>query len=204
MSNATRIATLAVLGLAMVAAACKKKPETAPTPGTGASGSPGGPTCDAACRAAIDDSIRKARAADSARAAEAAAAERARLLAATKATLAQVILFDYDQSDLTPESRAILDAKIPIFRANPNLRIQISGHADERGSDEYNLALGQRRAVAAKRYLTDLGIDGNRIEVMSYGEERPVVTDGTEEGFRRNRRAEFAIVSGESTLVPVR
>ena len=82
--------------------------------------------------------------------------------------------FEYDQSELRAEDKAILDAKVPILQANPGVMIRIGGHTDERGSDEYNLALGQRRAAAAKRYLTEHGIAATRIETISYGEERPV------------------------------
>lgn len=202
MTTASRLASLAFLGMAMVAA-CKKKPETAVTP-AGNTGPAPTATCDAACQRAKADSIERARLDAVARARAAEAAERDRLLGATKATLARHVLFDYDQAELAMEGRAILDAKLPILRANPALRLRVNGHADERGSDEYNLALGQRRAAAVKRYLTDQGVDAGRIDIMSFGEERPLSTDGTEAGFRLNRRADFDIVAGESTLVPVR
>jgi peptidoglycan-associated lipoprotein len=86
--------------------------------------------------------------------------------------------------------------------ANPNLKIQISGHADERGSDEYNLALGNRRAAAAKRYLENKGIDGSRIDVVSYGEERPLNQGHDEAAYAQNRRDEFQVTAGGDTLVP--
>ncbi len=94
-------------------------------------------------------------------------------LAATKATLAAAVYFEYDSDELSGDARSTLDAKLPILRANPGLRLRIAGNTDERGSDEYNLALGQRRAAAVKRYLSDQGIDGDRMEIISYGEERP-------------------------------
>jgi peptidoglycan-associated lipoprotein len=81
------------------------------------------------------------------------------------------------------------------------VKVRISGHADERGSDEYNLALGNRRAAAAKRYLENKGIDGSRIEVISYGEERPLNPGTDETAFAQNRRAEFEVTGGGDALV---
>ncbi|MGQ0764113.1 MAG: OmpA family protein [Gemmatimonadota bacterium] len=201
MTQATRIGALAFLSLAMVAA-CKKTPETAAVPVT--NGAAPSETCNQACRDSIADAARRRATEDSIRRAEAARTEAARARAATVATLQQVILFDYDQADILSQARALLEAKLPILRANSTVRIRISGHADERGSDEYNLALGQRRAAAAKRFLTDNGIDGGRIDIISFGEERPAATDGTESAFSLNRRAEFEIVAGVESIVPAR
>jgi peptidoglycan-associated lipoprotein len=111
-----------------------------------------------------------------------------------------MVHFDYDQSDLRTDDRAILDAKIPILQANPAVRIRVAGHTDERGSDEYNLALGQRRAATVKRYLIDHGIADARIETISYGEERPVAQGSDEAAYAQNRRAEFEITAGGQTL----
>ena len=84
------------------------------------------------------------------------------------------------------------------------MRIRIEGNADERGSDEYNLALGQRRAAAAKRYLVERGIDASRFDLVSYGEERPVCTDHNEDCWQRNRRDDFVIVTigSDNIVVP--
>lgn len=114
------------------------------------------------------------------------------------------IYFDFDSSDLTPAAQASLEAKIPVLNANPELRIRIAGHADERGSDEYNLALGQRRAAAAKRFLTQRGIDGNRVAVQSFGEERPAADGHDESAWAQNRRAEFEITAGGDNLMAPR
>jgi len=111
------------------------------------------------------------------------------------------IHFDYNLADIKPEDRPILDRKADIMRANPGVRIRISGHADERGSDEYNLVLGNQRAQAAKAYLQGRGIDGGRIEITSYGEERPVDRAGTEDAWAKNRRDEFEIIGGGGVLV---
>ncbi len=106
--------------------------------------------------------------------------------------------------ELSGDGRSTLDAKLPILRANAGLRLRIAGNTDERGSDEYNLALGQRRAASVKRYLSDQGIDSGRMDIISYGEERPVVTESSEEGWRMNRRAEFEITAGGDALVAPR
>ena len=111
-----------------------------------------------------------------------------------------MVHFDYDKSDLRPDARAILDAKVPILQANPDVKIRISGHTDERGSDEYNLALGQRRAAAAKEYLMQHGIAEARIETVSYGEERPIAQGSDESAYAQNRRDEFEITAGPQTL----
>src|SRR5437660_2889708 len=139
-----------------------------------------------AARRAREDSERLAsqRAADSAAAAARAGEE-------VKAALAALIHFDFDKASLRPEDQAVLDQKVAILQANSALRIRISGHCDERGSDEYNLALGNRRATAAKQYLTSHGIDASRIEIASYGEERPVDPGHNEEAWAKNRNDQF-------------
>ena len=114
--------------------------------------------------------------------------------------MAQMIYFDFDKSDLRSEAQSSLDAKIPLFQANPGMRIRISGHADNRGSDEYNVALGQRRASAAKQYLVQHGISEDRIEIVSYGEERPTCTESDESCYQQNRRDEFEIIAGGPTF----
>ena len=187
------------IALALVAAtslmACRKSPETVvPTDTTQPAAPP--PTCDAACQAAKADSIRLANEAaaraDSIRNANARAAEIQRL----RDALTAAIYFDYDASSIRGDAKTALDAKLPILRANAGLQIRISGHADERGSDQYNDALGQERAAATKRYLTDNGIDAARISIVSYGEQRPQTTGADENAWSRNRRAEFEIIGG--------
>ncbi|MEO5589544.1 MAG: peptidoglycan-associated lipoprotein Pal, partial [Gemmatimonadaceae bacterium] len=112
------------------------------------------------------------------------------------------IYFDFDKSDIRTDAAATLDRKVPWLQANPGMRIRVEGNADERGSDEYNLALGQRRAAAAKRYLVEHGIDASRFDLVSYGEERPVCTDHNEDCWQRNRRDDFVIVTiGSDTIV---
>jgi len=113
------------------------------------------------------------------------------------------IYFDFDKSTIRPDAAATLDAKLPWLTANPGMRIRIEGNADERGSDEYNLALGQRRAAAAKKYLVEHGIDAGRFDLVSYGEERPVCTDHNEDCWQRNRRDDFVIVTIGSDAIVV-
>ncbi len=119
---------------------------------------------------------------------------------AARRMFATAIYFELDKSDLTADARSLLDAKLPLLRANPNIRIRIAGHADERGSDEYNVTLSQKRAASAKRYLVDQGIAADRIDVVGFGEERPAMTGSTEDAWARNRRDEFEIIVGGETL----
>jgi peptidoglycan-associated lipoprotein len=123
-------------------------------------------------------------------------------VASARMRLLETIFFEYDADELRDDARASLDAKIAILNANPGLRIRVAGHCDERGSDEYNIALGRRRAEAAKRYLTDRGIDASRIETSSFGRERPAVQGTTEEAWSKNRRDEFEITAGGENLKP--
>ncbi len=111
------------------------------------------------------------------------------------------IYFDFDKSDLRDDQRAILDAKLPVLRANPGVRIRVEGNADERGSDEYNMALGMRRAQIARKYLVDHGIDASRIDISSNGEEKPVCQEHNESCWSQNRRDEFVIVTGDISRV---
>jgi peptidoglycan-associated lipoprotein len=118
-----------------------------------------------------------------------------------RAMLATMVHFDYDKSDIRPDDAAALDAKVAILQVNANLRIRVHGHCDERGSDEYNLALGNRRATAVKQYLVNRGIDASRIETQSWGEERPIAQGMSEDAWSQNRRAEFEIVAGGDVLM---
>lgn len=103
--------------------------------------------------------------------------------------------FAYDQYDIDPEARAILDSQARWLTANPATRITIEGHADERGTREYNLALGDRRANAAKNYLAARGVSPTRITTISYGKERPIALGSDEASWARNRRAVTIVIS---------
>ena len=123
-------------------------------------------------------------------------AERADEIRRLTAILEQVVFFDYDESTIRADAQEMLARKVPVLRDNPPIRVRIEGHADERGSVEYNLALGMRRANAVRDYLSDFGIDGSRFEVVSFGEDRPASTGGTESAWSQNRRAEFRVTAG--------
>jgi peptidoglycan-associated lipoprotein len=130
----------------------------------------------------------------------AANAARERSIAAKREVLTQKVYFDFDKAELREDGRAKLDAMIPILQSSPDVRIRIEGNADERGSDEYNIALGMRRAQTAKKYLTDHGIAESRIDITSNGEEKPVCQEHDESCWAQNRRDEFVIVAG--TILP--
>jgi peptidoglycan-associated lipoprotein len=189
MHRASRVLTLSIVALVALGGCKRKKPETVvtpvnnPAPPVATPTPPPTNTCDAACMSARD------------------AAAKAEAIKLATAALTATVYFDYDRSDITDETRTKLDAKVPVLTQNTSVRIRIAGHTDSRGSDEYNLALGQRRAAAAKRYLTDRGIDGSRIEIVSFGEERPTCTDESEGCWSRNRRDEFEITGGQITAV---
>lgn len=106
----------------------------------------------------------------------------------------QRVHFDFDQFTLTNEARVILKQNAAYLQANGGVKVVIEGHCDERGSDEYNLALGERRASAAKQYLVSLGISSSRLSLISYGEEKPLVGQSGEQSWAQNRRAEFKAV----------
>jgi peptidoglycan-associated lipoprotein len=120
-------------------------------------------------------------------------AEREAEMRRITAILEQMVFFDYDESTIRADAQEALAAKVPILRSNAAIRIRIDGHADERGSVEYNLALGMRRANAVRDYLVGFGIDGARFETFSYGEDRPLVTGSGESAWSQNRRAEFRV-----------
>ncbi len=103
------------------------------------------------------------------------------------------IYFDYDRADLKPEAQATLEKKARFLESNQSYSVIIEGHCDERGTNEYNLALGERRADAAKKYLGSLGISGGRITTISYGEEKPVAAGHNESSWSQNRRDEFKL-----------
>lgn len=134
----------------------------------------------------------------------AAADERRRAAEATaraRALLEEIVHFEYDESALTAAAQEALARKVPILRANPNVQLRIAGHADERGSVEYNLALGMRRANAVRDYLVDFGIDASRLTTVSMGEDVPLDPASNESAWARNRRAEFSITAGGDVLV---
>jgi len=192
--------SIAAIALTMfVATACKKKPEPAPAP------APPPPPPPAAAPRVNQDSIDAARRAADAAAARAAADAEARRRAAAEMelarnTIAAKVYFDFDKDDIRDDAKATLDSKVGILNANMAVRLRIAGHTDDRGSDSYNLALGQRRAAAVQRYLVSRGIDASRFETVSFGKERPVAQGEDESAWSKNRRAEFEIIAGGDNL----
>ena len=138
-----------------------------------------------------NDSLHRA---DSLRLAREAAARDA---ANARATLEQRIYFDFDNASLRSDQESAAEAKVPILSADRTLKIRVEGNGDERGSAEYNIALGMRRAAEMKRFLTERGVDASRIETVSFGEERPICTAHDESCWQQNRRDEFKVTAGD-------
>lgn len=185
----------ALLAVGVVLGGCGKKKEPAtPTPTT---------TTPPPVSSSPSDT-----AGNGARAAAAAAeADRRRAEAAStgvRNTLGEMVFFEYDRAEIRSDMQDVLNRKAAIMRSNPNVTVRIDGHADERGTVEYNLALSLRRANVVRDYLTGFGIDASRLEVTGFGEERPLDSSGSEDAFARNRRAEFQITRGGDILVPGR
>lgn len=166
-----------VLGLAVsiVPAGCSKDEEQPPQPTAE----------ELAAKRAREDSIARVR----------AATEEVRTMVARR------VRFAFDRSAIRRgQDTQVLEEKLAILQANPGLRLQITGHCDARGSNAYNMRLGQRRADAAKKFLTDRGIAADRITTTSRGEEEPIAQGGNEQAWSQNRRVEFAITGGGDAL----
>lgn len=103
-----------------------------------------------------------------------------------------VVYFAFDSSEITAQSASVLNQHVSLLNSNPAASVVIAGHTDERGSREYNMALGERRAQAARNYLAAQGVTANNIRVISYGEERPAAAGNTEDAYAQNRRAELS------------
>jgi peptidoglycan-associated lipoprotein len=185
------ILSLSILSVTVLATGCSRnKASATPTPNRTAS-------ADAANEAAEREAAKLREDSERAAAAERLAAERAagdREL--IKAALTTPIQFEFDRSEITEEGLRLLDQKVEALQKNPTIRIRIEGNADDYGSDEYNMVLSQRRAAIVNRYFTERGINASRIQIVSYGEEKPLCTDRDEGCRSRNRRDEFVILSG--------
>ncbi|WP_109809066.1 peptidoglycan-associated lipoprotein Pal [Sphingosinithalassobacter portus] len=112
-----------------------------------------------------------------------------------RTVVSDTIHFALDAYDIDPESRAVLDSQADWLRQYPNVRITLEGHCDERGTREYNLALGDRRANAAKNYLAARGVSPSRITTISYGKERPIALGSNEAAWAQNRRAVTIVIN---------
>lgn len=190
-----RKSVLAMLALALMLGACRRREPEAPTPQP----QPTVPdTAGQGAARARADSIAR----ENARRAE--EARRAAAVAEARNALTEMVFFDYDRSDIRADMQDVLNRKASALRANPNVTLRIEGHADERGSVEYNLALSLRRANAAREYLAGAGLPAGRFEVAAFGEEQPLDPGQSEEAYARNRRAAFQITRGGDNLNPIR
>lgn len=181
------ILSISLLSFAALSSACSRhKVAAAPTPTT---------STDRAASDAADRENAKLRAD-----AERAASEReeaAKTRATDQSAITTPVFFQFDQSTITDEGIRLLDQKVDALQRNPSVRIRVEGNADDSGSDEYNMALSQRRGAIVNRYLTDRGVDASRLQIVSYGEEKPACTASREDECRaKNRRDEFVILSG--------
>ncbi|MCY4397996.1 MAG: OmpA family protein [Gemmatimonadetes bacterium] len=189
MSNSRLV--LAALATVLVVGACAPEPPPEPP-------APTGPTAEELERMR-QDSIRRAE--------EAAAAERdrqeelarqrmERAAEAARQSLRETVYFDYDESAIRSDTEQRLRAKLDILRNNPGVQLRLEGHADERGTSEYNIALGNERAESVMQFFTGFGLDANRFSSVSYGEERPAAQGSTEAAWAQNRRVEFVVTAG--------
>jgi peptidoglycan-associated lipoprotein len=181
--------------------ACKKRPQTSPGPQTDTVTAVGNDV-------SREDSIRMANEERDRLERDRAERDRVererveRVTAGAREVLTEIVFFEYDSDQIGSEAEDKLRLKAAVLAANPNVRVRIEGHADQRGSTEYNLALGQRRAEAVRAFLANYGIDPERFTTVSFGKERPLVEGDDEESWSRNRRAEFGIIGGQVTVVP--
>jgi len=176
-----------VCSISLLMAACAKKPVQAPPAAD--------ITAEEDARKAAEQARLRAEAEARAKAEEEAKmraeTERAQKLADFDSAN---IYFEFDESTLSQEAQDTLKKKADVLRENPSFSAKITGHCDERGTNEYNLALGERRARSAEKFLMALGISGDRIETISYGEEKPADPGSNEEAWAKNRRDEFALI----------
>ena len=108
------------------------------------------------------------------------------------------VFFNYDSTSLSGDSRSALEANAALLQRYPDVRVEVQGHADDRGTTDYNLALGQRRATSIRDALTSMGASSSQITILSYGEERPAASGSGESVWSQNRRAEFRVTQGSS------
>lgn len=169
-----RVKYLTIVAAGLLVAACQSTPQdTASTAGSGAGG---------ADSAVVTSD-------DSARPVDGWALGDPRATQDLQDNVGDRVYFGFDQYDVSAEARETLKSQAIWLNNNPKITTTVEGHADERGTREYNLALGERRASSAKNYLSALGVDASRLKTISYGEERPEVTGSNEEAWAANRRA---------------
>lgn len=187
-----RLLVVAVLMIGVGVGACRRE---APEPPAPPPAEERGPDLDSL--RAYEDSVRAAREAE-----ERARAERERAIADARAILEQRVHFDFDESAIRSDAAAVLRQKVAVLRSSPDVRLRLEGHTDERGSAEYNQALGSRRAQAVLDFFLEQGLPENRFVTTSYGEERPLNSASTEAAWAQNRRVEFVITAGAASINP--
>ncbi len=191
-----RTFVIAAMAAVLFVGACKKEPPPPPEPT--------GPSAEELEAQRIADSIAEAerirREAELAAQREREAREAA--IAAARTTLLERIHFDYDMAEIRPDAERVLRDKLAILRNSPNVQLRIEGHCDERGSNEYNDALGNRRAQAVVDFFAGFGLDASRFAIVSFGEDRPLANRSDEDAWALNRRAEFIITAGENDINP--
>lgn len=163
--------------------------ETASTITEEAAGSSAGTTAETSSTASSSASSTTSSSSSTASAASNADNSALEAARAEMMSIGDTVLFGYDSSQLSADAMATLDAQAALLNAKPSFRVKIEGHADERGTREYNLALGERRASATRDYLVAKGVDGSRIRIVSYGKERPAVVGSNEDAWAKNRRS---------------
>ena len=186
MARTGRLGWLGTIALVLVVTGCgggsAPEPEPEPEPQPEA-------------RQPDEDAERARREAEERRRAEEERRRREAEVRRVESIIAERVHFDFDRSDIRSDAEPILQRKVSVLREYSGVSLRIEGHADERGSVEYNLALGQRRAEAVRRYLVSYGLEERRFTTISYGEERPLQRAQTEEAWAQNRRDEFAITA---------
>lgn len=210
-NSRTRVAFILLI-VAASASACRRplRPTTAPDAAVTGDQARLDSVARARSRDSLDAAQRERALRDSAalapaqRDARRAQSARDSLTTSRRSALLAPVYFDYDQAELRDDTRAALEAKLAILTRYRALRVRVAGHTDDRGADEYNLALGARRAAAVKRYFTERGVDPGRIDIVSFGKERPTCEAAEESCWSQNRRGEFAVVQGGDALGPDR
>jgi len=201
-ARTTALSLVVILSMA-TSAGCRRRVEPTPVPDPAPStvGDARGVADAAAAEARARRQADSIAAANRAAAASANTADAQRAVAELTAVLQQRVFFDYDRDNLRDEAASLLDAKAAILLANPAVTLTITGHTDERGTAEYNLALGQRRAAQVKRYLMAKGVSDRRLSTQSLGDSEPAAS-GTDDGaYQQNRRAEFGVGNAGGALV---
>ena len=187
-TRAAQLTLMSLLLAGLMITGCAKRPAT-----TAASAATPAPAAPAPAPAPSAPSSGAAAAAPAAAAAAPAQAPRPSPREFMAVAALKEVYFDFDKYDIRPEDAKTLDANAAWLKSNGDNLVLIEGHCDERGTNEYNLALGERRAKATMNYLVSQGIQANRITIISYGEERPVCTEKTEACWAKNRRAAFLV-----------